>query len=76
MFRREVNGPYGGRSLLQVRGCFFDNIIKLHSVLCSIVSDHDPVFTSTFWSKLFCLSGVQLRMSTAFPCKPTTIGLR
>jgi hypothetical protein len=27
---------------------FFDNIVKLHGILCSIVSDRDPVFTSTF----------------------------
>jgi hypothetical protein len=35
MFRREVGGPYGGGSLLHVRGRFFDNIVKLHGVLCS-----------------------------------------
>jgi hypothetical protein len=45
---------------------FFDNIVKLHGIPCSIVSDRDPVFTSTFWTELFHLSGIQLRMNTAF----------
>jgi hypothetical protein len=45
---------------------FFDNIIMLHSISCSIVSDHDPIFTSIFWTEIFRLSEVQLRMSTAF----------
>jgi hypothetical protein len=44
----------------------FDKIFKLHGVLWSIISDHDPVFTNTFWSELFRLYVVELRMSTAF----------
>jgi len=30
------------------------------------VSDRDPVFTSTFWSELFHLSGSKLLLSSAF----------
>jgi hypothetical protein len=55
--------PYTAVSVAQA---FFDNIVKLHGILCSIVSDRDPVFTSTFWKELFTLSGIKLRMSTAF----------
>jgi hypothetical protein len=33
---------------------------------CSIVSDTDSVFTSTFWKELFQLVGVTLRFSSAF----------
>jgi hypothetical protein len=51
---------------VSVAKAFFNNIIKLHGIPCSIVSDRDPVFTSTFWKELFRLTGVQLRMSTAF----------
>jgi hypothetical protein len=45
---------------------FFDNIVKLHSIPCSIVSHRDPVFISTLWTEIFRLSGVQLQMSTTF----------
>jgi hypothetical protein len=31
-----------------VAKAFFDNIVRLHSVLCFIVRDRDPVFTHTF----------------------------
>ena len=37
--------PYSASS---VAHAFFDNIVKLHGLPSSIVSDRDPVFTSTF----------------------------
>ena len=55
--------PYTAISVARV---FFDNIVRLHGVPCSIVSDRDPVFTSTFWTELFNLAGVMLWLSTAF----------
>jgi hypothetical protein len=39
---------------------FFDNIIKLHGIPSSIISDQDPVFTDRFWKELFGLAGVTL----------------
>jgi hypothetical protein len=39
---------------------FFDNIIKLHGIPSSIISDQDPVFTDHFWKELFGLAGVTL----------------
>ncbi|WVZ70931.1 hypothetical protein U9M48_019560 [Paspalum notatum var. saurae] len=37
---------------------FFAEIVRLHGIPVSIVSDRDPVFTSAFWRELFRLSGV------------------
>eukprot|EP00253_Pinus_taeda_P023695 PITA_23695 len=34
---------------------FMDQIFKLHGMPTSIVSDHDPIFTSNFWLELFRL---------------------
>jgi transposase InsO family protein len=45
---------------------FFTDIVRLHGMPQSIVSDRDAVFTSTFWKELFRLAGVRLCMSTAF----------
>jgi hypothetical protein len=49
-----------------VARAFFNNIVRLHGIPCSIASDRDPIFTSAFWTKLFNLTGTQLRMSMAF----------
>jgi hypothetical protein len=45
---------------------FFVDIVRLHGISMSIVSDRDAVFTSNFWRELFSLSSVQLNMSMAF----------
>lgn len=50
-----LSHPY---TALTVAQAFFDNIVKLHGFPCSIVNDHDPVFTSTLWRELVALSGV------------------
>jgi hypothetical protein len=55
--------PYTTTSVTRT---FFDNIICLHRIPSSIVSDHDLVFTSNFWKELFTLSGAKLNMSSAF----------
>jgi len=49
-----------------VAKAFFDIVVRLHGIPCSIVSDRDPVFTSQFWRELFQLAGVKLHMSSAF----------
>jgi len=42
--------PYTATSVARA---FFDQIVHLHGIPCSIVSDRDPVFTSSFWKELF-----------------------
>ncbi|HEY4064592.1 MAG TPA: DDE-type integrase/transposase/recombinase, partial [Puia sp.] len=56
-------------------GCaklFLANVWKLHGLPSDIVSDRDPVFTSTFWAELMKKLDVRLRKSTAF--RPQTDG--
>lgn len=49
-----------------VAQAFLDNIFKLHGMPSSIISDRDPIFTSTFWQELFRLQGTTLNMSTSY----------
>jgi transposase InsO family protein len=58
-----LSHPYSATSVAKA---FFDSIVRLHGIPCSIVSDRDTVFTSIFWFELFKLAGVTLKMSSAF----------
>jgi len=51
---------------LSVAKVLYDNVIKLHGMPQSMVSDRDKVFTSTVWSELFKMEGVQLKYSTSY----------
>jgi hypothetical protein len=55
--------PYTAESVAQA---FFSDIVHLHSIPQSIVSDRNPVFTSAFWRELMRLMGTKLLMSSAF----------
>jgi hypothetical protein len=55
--------PY---SAVSVAKAFFNNIVRLHGFLASIVNDRDPVFTSHLWTELFHLSRTRLCTSSAF----------
>lgn len=50
----------------KVAEVFLSNIVKLHGMPSSIVSDRDKFFTSSFWTHLFKLQGTTLNMSSAY----------
>uniref|UniRef100_A0A0A9CM28 Integrase catalytic domain-containing protein n=1 Tax=Arundo donax TaxID=35708 RepID=A0A0A9CM28_ARUDO len=58
-----LSHPYTAASVARI---FFEEVVRLHGLPSSIVSDRDPVFTSNFWKELFRLSGIQLKFSSAF----------
>ena len=60
--------PYTASSVARA---FFNDIVRLHGLPESIVSDRDPVLTGHVWRDLFKMAGVQLRMSSAFHPKRT-----
>jgi hypothetical protein len=39
-----------------VARAFFDTVVKLDSILHSIVSDREPMFTGHFWRELFTMA--------------------
>ena len=45
---------------------YVDEIVRLHGVSLSIVSDRDPRFTSRFWKELQSTLGTRLNFNTAF----------
>ena len=45
---------------------YIREIVRLHGVPVSIVSDRDPRFTSQFWKSFQKAMGTQLSMNTAF----------
>ena len=53
-------------SLNTLAELYIREIIRLHGTLVSIVSDHNPRFTSRFWPSLQEALGTRLRFSTAF----------
>ena len=53
-------------SLEKLAQLYVDEIVRLHGVPISIVSDRDPRFTSRFWPSLQTALGTRLHFSTAF----------
>ena len=45
---------------------YFDGVVKLHSLLKTIVSDRDVKFMSYFWKTLWHKMGSKLKFFTAF----------
>ena len=53
-------------TVAKVAELFVEIVVKHHGFSKSIVSDRDPVFVSTFWRRLFELSGTKLSMSSSY----------
>ena len=55
--------PYSAESVAQA---FYTDIVRLYGIPVSMVSDRDPVFTSTFWRELMRMLGTKMRLTSAF----------
>ena len=53
-------------SLEKLARLYVDEIVRLHGIPVSIISDRDPRFTSRFWKKFQEALGTHLNFSTAF----------
>ena len=53
-------------SMDQLAELYVDEIVRLHGVPLSIVSDRDPRFTSRFWKELQSALGTRLNFNTTF----------
>ena len=53
-------------SLEKLAQLYVDEIVRLHGVPVSIVSDRDPRFTSMFWPSLQTTLGTHIHFSTTF----------
>lgn len=58
-----LKNPFNAKG---VADSFMKNVVFLHGVPRSIVSDRDPVFLRVFWSELFRLLGMKLAMGSAY----------
>jgi len=55
--------PYTVRSIANV---FVKEVVRLHGIPNSVISDKDPLFMSLFWSEFFKMQGTTLKMSTTY----------
>ena len=53
-------------SLEKLAELYIEEIVRLHGIPSSIVSDRDPRFTSRFWESLQKALGTKLRLSSAY----------
>ena len=58
-----VRTSYGGDKLAQL---YVDNIVKMHGVPSTIISNRGTQFTSKFWKRLHEAMGTKLDFSSAY----------
>jgi hypothetical protein len=64
-----LNHPYTAQDVVTL---YMDNVFKLHGLPKVIVTDRDPIFTSSVWQALFKSLKVELHLSSAY--NPQTYG--
>lgn len=50
--------PFTAKTMVDV---FTPEVVRLHGIPSSIVSDRDPIFLSSFWSELFRMAGTTMK---------------
>jgi len=55
-----------GMSVGKLAEIYIEQIVRLHGIPSSIVSDRVPRFTSKFWESLQAALGTKLRLSSAY----------
>jgi len=55
-----------GMFVARLTDIYIEQIVKLHGIPSSIMSDRDPRFTSMFWESLQAALGTKLRLSSAY----------
>ena len=53
-------------SMDRLASLYVKEIVRMHGLPVSIISDRDPHFTSRFWHSLQKALGIKLRFSTTF----------
>ena len=54
------------RTAMTLASIYVKEVVRLHGIPKSIVSDRDPLFTSRFWQSLQMALGTELNLSTAY----------
>jgi len=58
-----IKQPYLIKSITKM---FIKDVMKLHGILPSMVSDKDPTFLSQYWKELFRLQGTSVNITTTY----------
>lgn len=55
--------PYIAKRIAEI---FVKEVVRLHGIPNSLLSDRDPLFVSLFWKELFHLQGTVLEMPSSY----------